>query len=101
MYKLIPEICSAIVEILQQEYVSFPSENDWKTISQKFFVQYGLPNCIGAVDGKHIRIFNQPHAQSYFFNYKRYFSIILMACCDIYRRSTWANIGCPGIKYLF
>lgn len=99
LYQLIPEVCEAIVEVLKPEYVKFPNEDDWKVISQKFLEDYKLPNCIGALYGKHIRILNPPHAGSVFFNYKRYFSIVLMACCDAYRRFIWANVGCPGNFY--
>lgn len=96
LYGLIPEVCSALVEVLQPEYMSFPTEEDWKSISTDMFAAYGMPHCVGALDGKHIRIFAPPHSGSLYFNYKRYFSVILMAACDVHLRFFYASVGCPG-----
>ena len=41
-----------------------------------------MPNCIGSVDGKHIRIKAPPRSGSSFINYKRFFSIALLAVAD-------------------
>ena len=55
-----------------------------------------MPNCLGPVDGKHIRIQCPPNSGSLYFNYKKYFSMVLMASCDAIGRFTWANFGFPG-----
>jgi hypothetical protein len=36
---------------LHDEVVSWPSEDDKKSISRHFLITYGLPNCIGIIDG--------------------------------------------------
>jgi hypothetical protein len=41
-----------------------------------------IPNSIGAVDGKHIRIRKPNESGSQFFNYKYFFSTVLMAVAD-------------------
>lgn len=56
--------------------------NQWLDIANKFYLKTNFPNCIGAVDGKHIRCVNPNNAGSLFFNYKKYFSIVLMAVVD-------------------
>lgn len=96
IYALLPEVCEAIVEVLQPEYVRFPDEQDWEAIAQGMFDTFGVPNCLGAIDGKHVRIFAPPHSGTLHYNYKRYHSIILMAAAESNRRITWAAVGVPG-----
>lgn len=59
-----------------------PNEGQWKMIAQRFYSLWNLPNCLGALDGKHIRIEKLPGTGSTNFNYKQYHSIVLMACSD-------------------
>ena len=59
--------------------MQFPtSERDWERIAKGFEVNCNFPNCLGAVDGKHVAIVPAPGAGSYFFNYKGYKSQVLI-----------------------
>jgi hypothetical protein len=54
------------------------------------------PNCIGAVDGKHI-VMNQPsQSGSHFHNYKGTFSIVLMAVADAEYKFIFVDVGTNG-----
>jgi hypothetical protein len=33
-----------------------PNGSKWKSIAEKYFDLWNLPNCIGSIDGKHVSI---------------------------------------------
>ena len=99
LYKLVPEVCTVLCQVLKKKYISLPTQNDWKCIADGFYREWNFPNCISAIDGKHLRIRAPMNSGSKFFNYKKFFSISLMAMCDAYQRFTWVNIGDFG-EYL-
>ena len=55
-----------------------------------------MPNCIGAIDGKHIMIQCLSNSGSLFFNYKSYFSIVLLAVALADYRFVMVDIGAYG-----
>ncbi|XP_039278409.1 uncharacterized protein LOC120350112 [Nilaparvata lugens] len=79
---IIKETREASWKCLLQTYMPAFSEEWWLNISEGFYIDIDFPNCIGAVDGKHILI-QQPNASgSEFFNYKTFFSVVLLAIAD-------------------
>lgn len=59
-----------------------PTEETWKNAEGGFSQRRNFPNCIAAMDGKHIKIQAPPNGGSLYFNYKKYFSIVLLALVD-------------------
>jgi hypothetical protein len=57
------------------------TENEWVNIPNGFYRRTQFPNCIGAVDGKHVPIKMPTGSGSLFYNYK-HFSILLLALID-------------------
>ncbi|XP_057302754.1 uncharacterized protein LOC130636920 [Hydractinia symbiolongicarpus] len=73
-------------------YIKAPGTPDWREISQEFESLCNLPHCIGAIDGKHIRIKSPLNRGSLYYNYKGYFNIILMAMCNAHYTFTLVDI---------
>lgn len=68
--------------MLQPIVLKPPSKDDWKSISEEFMKKWQFPNCLGAIDGRHMRIQAPPNSGSAFYNYKQFFSMVLLAICD-------------------
>ena len=90
---IIKETLHVIWLALKDKYVGPPkSANNWKNISKVFESTWHLPHCIGAIDGKHIAIQCPQNSGSLYYNYKEWFSIVLLALCDACYNFTLADI---------
>ncbi|XP_018305413.1 uncharacterized protein [Mycetomoellerius zeteki] len=94
-YKIVIETCNAIWQCLKKTYLKQPSEEEWKNIEKCFYERWDFPNCIGALDGKHIRVQCPPNSGSAYYNYKGYYSLVL-ATCDANYAFTFVDIGDYG-----
>ena len=56
------EVCDAIYSVLQPIYMVPPTEDDWRQIEHRFRTRWNYPNCVGAIDGKHILIKKPPNS---------------------------------------
>ncbi|XP_011858743.1 PREDICTED: putative nuclease HARBI1 [Vollenhovia emeryi] len=92
-YRIVPEVCRIIWDMLQPCYLAQPTQEIWTCIADEFMQKWQFPNCIGAVDGKHIRIQCPPNTGTQYSNYKKYFSLVLMAVCDASYKFTMVDIG--------
>lgn len=86
----------AIWDVLHPEYMALPTQERWKLIAERFFELWNLPNCLGSIDGKHIRIQKLPSTGSENFNYKSFHSLILLACGDADGIFTTVEVGFCG-----
>lgn len=72
------------------------SKFEWKNISLEYNEKWNFPNCLGAIDGKHIVIQCPFNSGSEYYNYKGTFSIVLMAIVNANYSFTYVDIGCQG-----
>ena len=93
----IPEVCEAIYESLKDKYLKFPStEEEWLKISDDIYKHWQFPNSIGCMDGKHIAVSFPPKNGSSFYNYKKFFSVVLLALVKHNYQFLYVNVGCQG-----
>lgn len=57
---------------------------------------WNFPNCGGAIDGKHVAIARPVDSGSYFYNYKGYYSIVLLGIVNANLEFILADVGCNG-----
>ena len=78
----------------------FPSTaNDWTQLSDGFMEKWNFPHTLGALDGKHIACKCPPGSGSTYFNYKKYYSIVLLALVDSDYKFIWADIEGRGAAF--
>jgi len=96
--RIIRETCQAIWVVLKEKrYLEVPCKKDeWIQIASEFNERWNFPNCLGAIDGKHIVIQAPARSGSMYFNYKKTFSIVLMAVCNAKYEFTLVDIGDAG-----
>ncbi|CAN8000380.1 unnamed protein product [Ixodes hexagonus] len=97
MREKVINVCAALYLYLQPRYMKFPScPEDWLKIAAGFEQRWEFPNCIGALDGKHVRIVCPKDSGSYYYNYKMYHSIVLMALVDADLKAIYVHAGVNG-----
>lgn len=72
------------------------TSEDLRKISDMFFSRWQFPNCVGAIDGKHFRIQKPPRSGSQYYNYKKFFSLVLQAVSDAEYKFSVIEIGGKG-----
>ena len=95
--KFVPQICKAILKEFQQECLVWPTNpEDWKKIEERLRHRWNVPYTVGALDGKHIAIKKLKKSGSEYFNYKVYFSMVLLALVHADYKFLWVNVGSSG-----
>ena len=94
---VISETCAAIYSCLKDEYLRPPnSKEDWVNIAAGFETTWNYPHCIGSLDGKHIPIECPRMSGTLYYNYKGFYSIVLLAICDARYCFTLFDLGQYG-----
>ncbi|XP_062617902.1 putative nuclease HARBI1 [Saccostrea cucullata] len=92
----IRRVSSGLLEIMQ-EVITWPeTPAKMNETCQQFGEKSEFQNILGAIDGSHIPIkapVQQPQA---YFNRKKFYSIVLLACCNSKMEFTYVWTGNPG-----
>ena len=85
-----------IWNILHPTYLPAPTEQIWNEAVEGFSKVWGFPNCLGSIDGKHIKVKCPSNSGSSYFCYKNFFSIVLLAVVDPFYKFMVVDIGSYG-----
>ena len=95
--EFIPAVCQAIIDELSDEVLMCPNTpEEWKSIAQMFNNRWNFPHCVGAIDGKHTAIKKPARSGTLFYNYKEFFSIVLLAVVDADYKFMHVDFGQTG-----
>ncbi|KAL4104313.1 hypothetical protein QTP88_019614 [Uroleucon formosanum] len=93
---IVKETLIALKQMLMPLFLPNPNSIDYKVKANEFYTKWNFPNCILAIDGQHVRIRCPNNSGSLYFNYKDYFSIVLMAMVDANYKFIAINVGSFG-----
>lgn len=69
---------------------------EWRRIAKEFEDCWGFPNCVGAMDGKHIGFRPLRKDAVLYYNYKGFHSIVLLALVDAQKKFLAVDVGVNG-----
>ena len=91
---IIAETSEMIHKCLKDDFLCAPkTQEEWEKIAESFEEFWNMPNAIGSIDGKPIRIQCPRLSGTQFYNFKGFFSIVLMAVCDANYCFTLFDLG--------
>ncbi|XP_062588500.1 uncharacterized protein LOC134250166 [Saccostrea cucullata] len=91
------EVCQAIINEYKDECLQCPiTQVEWREISAEFCRKWNMPHACGALDGKHIACRRPRNSGSLYYNYKGFFSIMLMGLVDADYKFLWIDVGGYG-----
>lgn len=92
----VPQVLQALKRKLLPRFLPNPNKIDWETKAEEFWDRWDFPNVVAALDGKHVRIVAPNQTGTLFYNYKGYFSIVLLAMVDANYKFLVVDVGSYG-----
>lgn len=93
---IIKQVAESITNRMLHGIIPAPKMEHLRRNSNSFMSAWNFPNCVGAIDGKHIRIMAPKNSGSTFFNYKEFYSIVMLAIVDAECKFVAVDIGSYG-----
>ena len=72
------------------------TEDEIEETVRDFWDLWGYPQCLGAIDGCHIAVSPPKEQATDYYNYKGWYSVVLLAVVDSKYRFRYVHIGTPG-----
>ncbi|XP_076836809.1 uncharacterized protein LOC143482352 [Brachyhypopomus gauderio] len=94
--RCVQDFCAAAETLLVPEQIRYPDERRFRDMAEYIQTRWGLPHCVGAIDGSHIPIIAPRLCHTDYFNRKGWHSIILQGVVD--GKGLFWNVmaGLPG-----
>uniref|UniRef100_A0A3B3R9Y3 DDE Tnp4 domain-containing protein n=1 Tax=Paramormyrops kingsleyae TaxID=1676925 RepID=A0A3B3R9Y3_9TELE len=96
VWKCTHEFCRAANKVLLPELMPFPNIHKLAEMATFFEQRFRLPQCISAIDGKHIHIISPTDYHTEYFNWKGWHSIVLQGVVDGRGLFWHVSAGYPG-----
>ncbi|KAJ8881855.1 hypothetical protein PR048_018341, partial [Dryococelus australis] len=93
---IVKYVCQEIWSSMKEMCIPQLTQENWLNVAAGFDSRANFHNCLGAIDGKYIRAIQPKQSGSLNFNYKKFFSIVLLAVCDADFTFTYIDIGSYG-----
>ncbi|XP_046688968.1 protein ANTAGONIST OF LIKE HETEROCHROMATIN PROTEIN 1-like [Homalodisca vitripennis] len=93
---VVEETCETISGKLQSTEMPIPTSDEWLLKATEYEKLTNFPNCVGAIDGKHVPIQCPPSSGSLYYNFRKYFSLVLFAVSDAQCNFTAIDVGAYG-----
>ncbi|KAL1436850.1 hypothetical protein MTO96_049247 [Rhipicephalus appendiculatus] len=90
------EFCEAVVDSLEERWVGMPTPSEMEDHIKDFQLSLGFPQGVGALDGCHFPVSPPKENASDYYNYKGWYSVILLALVDHNYMFRFINVGSPG-----
>lgn len=88
---------NSVLHIIGLPSLQIPNTADkWKEIAKGFDQKWNFPHCLGALDGKHVQIKKPPGSGSLYYNYKNFFSIVMLAVVNSDYEFLMVDVGMNG-----
>lgn len=94
--QIIKQRLAALRKKLVSLFMPSLTPEDLEQKAKEFHHKWDFPNCCGAIDGKHIRIVCPNKSGSLFYNYKGFFSTVLLAVVDANYKFMFIDVGSYG-----
>ena len=95
--RIIPEVCSAIYKIVGPQVIHLPTTSEeWREVAKDYEEMWNYPQCLGSLDGKHVRIKAPARSGTVCHNFKGYFSTLLFALVDAKHSFRFVDVGAQG-----
>ncbi|XP_046404950.1 uncharacterized protein LOC124170281 [Ischnura elegans] len=90
---IVRETCAAILKALQPKEMPEPTTEDWTRISEEFYHKTSFPNCLGAVDGRQVKIVSSQAVIVASKKFKNCNSVVVMGVADANYKFTAVEVG--------